>query len=152
MAYQPPRRLLQTPSWLMTQTAVTAARASREMFDAVGAGRYHYAILCALDEFGPCSQADVGKHLRMDRKDVADRIAELEDAQSVTRKADPEDPRRNLVRITDAGRRRMIEIHDRLSIAQDELLKDLTPRERAKLVHLLQVVLGHRTESSTKDD
>ncbi|MDJ0363417.1 MarR family winged helix-turn-helix transcriptional regulator [Rhodococcus sp. H29-C3] len=145
MDYEPPNRLLETPSWLMTQTAVVAARASREVFDEMGAGRYHYAILCALDEYGPCSQADVGKHLHMDRKDVANRIAELEQLGGAARNADPDDPRRNLVRITAAGRQQMIEIHARLSIAQDELLQDLTPGERKMFVHLLQVVLGRRS-------
>ncbi|WIX79913.1 MarR family winged helix-turn-helix transcriptional regulator [Amycolatopsis carbonis] len=119
-----------------------ASRLSREVFDSVGAGRYHYAILCAVEEFGPCSQAEIGRRLRMDRKDVAQRVVELEDERCVERRADPADPRRNLVRLTARGRKRLELIQARLAVAQNELVEPLTVQERAGLVAALQKLLG----------
>lgn len=142
MTDQPPRRLLATPSWLLTQIAASAGRKSREVFDSVGAGRYHYVILCAVEEFGPCSQAEIGRRLHMDRKDVAQRVQELEDQRCVERTTDPADPRRKLVRLTGPGSERLEQIHARLAIAQDELVEPLTSQERASLIAALQKILG----------
>lgn len=110
MNEHPPRRLLETPSWLLTQLAADASRRTRDVFESVGAGRYHYAILCAVEEFGPCSQAEMGRRLHMDRKDVAQRVLELEDQHCVQRRPDPADSRRNLVLVTTRGRERLAEL------------------------------------------
>lgn len=142
MSTRPPQRLLETPSWLLTQVAANAGRRSREVFDSLGAGRYHYAILCAVEEFGPCSQAEIGDRLHMDRKDVAQRVPELEEQQCVRRRPDPADPRRKLVRITTRGRERLDQIHTRLTVAQNELVESLTPQEQASLIAALQKILG----------
>ncbi|WP_164477742.1 MarR family winged helix-turn-helix transcriptional regulator [Nocardioides pantholopis] len=142
MPDRPPQRLLETPSWLLTQIAASAGRRSREVFDSLGAGRYHYAILCAVEEFGPCSQVEIGGRLNMDRKDVAQRVLELEDQQCLRRRPDPADPRRNLVRITAHGRDRLDQIHARLTVAQNELLEPLAPQERTSLIAALQKILG----------
>ncbi|ALG08228.1 MarR family winged helix-turn-helix transcriptional regulator [Kibdelosporangium phytohabitans] len=142
MDERPPQRLLETPSWLLTQIATTASRRTREVFDSVGAGRYHYAILCAVEEFGPCSQAEIGRRLHMDRKDVAQRVMELEGQRCLERRSDPADPRRNLVRLTTAGQERLDQIHAQLTFAQEELVDPLTPDERARLITALQKILG----------
>lgn len=142
MTDQPPQRLLETPSWLLTQIAARAGRRSREVFDSLGAGRYHYAILCAVEEFGPCSQAEIGRRLRMDRKDVAQRVVELEGEGCVERSSDSADPRRKLVRLTTRGAERLDEIHIRLTAAQDELVEPLTAEQRAGLIAALQKILG----------
>lgn len=142
MSDRPPQRLLETPSWLLTQVAANAGRRSREVFDALGAGRYHYAILCAVEEFGPCSQAEIGNRLHMDRKDVAQRVLELEEQHCVRRRPDPADPRRNLVRITTGGRERLDQIHAQLTVAQNELVEPLTPQEQTSLITALQKILG----------
>lgn len=139
---RPPQRLLETPSWLLTQIAAGASRRTREVFDSVGAGRHHYAILCAVEEAGPCSQAEIGRRLHLDRKDVADRVAELEEQQCVERSPDPDDPRRKLVRLTARGGERLGEIRVVITAAQDDLLEPLTDQERDALVSALQKILG----------
>lgn len=142
MNERPPRRLLETPSWLLTQLAVDASRRTRDVFESVGAGRYHYAILCAVEEFGPCSQAEIGRRLHMDRKDVAQRVLELEDQHCVQRRPDPADSRRNLVLVTTRGRERLAELDASLKIAQDELVGALSEDERVTLIAGLQKILG----------
>ena len=142
MSDRPPQRLLETPTWLLTQVAADAGRRSREVFESLGAGRYHYAILCAVEEFGPCSQAEIGQRLHMDRKDVAQRVLELEEQQCVRRRPDPEDPRRKLVRITARGRVWLDQIQIQMTAAQNELVSSLTPQELANLITALQKLLG----------
>ncbi|MCF7553728.1 MarR family winged helix-turn-helix transcriptional regulator [Pseudonocardia sp. WMMC193] len=142
MSERPPQRLLQTPTWLITQISATVARQTREVFDALGAGRYHYAVLCAVEEFGPCSQADIGRRLRIDRKDVAERVLELETAGYLQRRSDPADPRRNVVTLTDEGGERLRQIHDRLTAVQEDLVEPLDTQERAILTQALQKILG----------
>jgi DNA-binding MarR family transcriptional regulator len=114
----------------MTQTA----------FREVGAQRYHFALLSAVDEFGPCSQAELCRRLNMDRKDVAVRTAELEELGLLRRHSDSEDVRRNAVRITEAGRRRLDEIASRVAQVQEELLSALEDSERRTLLELLDKV------------
>ncbi|HLV56667.1 MAG TPA: MarR family winged helix-turn-helix transcriptional regulator [Actinotalea caeni] len=142
MPLPPPQRLLATPSWLLTQVAAAAGRRSRERCEAVGAARYHYAILCAVEEFGPCSQAEIGARCHMDRKDVAERVRELERQQCVVRCQDPADPRRKLVTLTDAGRARLEEIAAEIAVAQADLMEPLDDGERDALVAALQKLLG----------
>jgi len=111
------------------------------VFDSIGAGRYHYAILCAVEEFQPCSQAEIGRRLHIDRKDVAQRVGELEEGGYVEREPDPADPRRNLVRMTRAGAAHLQSIASELARAQDGLLAPLSVERRANFVTALQQIL-----------
>src|SRR5690606_8448410 len=65
-----PERLAAKPSWLITQLAMHARRLVFDGFAATGARGYHYRILAALHEFGPASQAQLGRWCRIDRSDV----------------------------------------------------------------------------------
>src|SRR3712207_8825212 len=87
----PPSRLVQTPSWLLTQTATHASRLVSEGFVASGARGYHYRMLAALEEFGPASQASLGRRTGVDRSDVVAAINELEEGGFVERDQDPAD-------------------------------------------------------------
>lgn len=141
MEATPPQRLLDTPTWLVTHAATLASRLSRQAFATVNAGRYEYALLCALAEFGPCSQAELGARLGINKKDVAERTRDLVDEQFATRSEDPSDPRRNIVEITKQGTHRLHEIEMAVACAQDELLQGLTPDEADELKALLRRLL-----------
>lgn len=136
----PPRRLRGLASWQLTQAATRAGRMTQEAFREVGAQRYHFALLSAVEEFGPCSQAELGRRLKMDRKDVAVRSAELEELGLLRRSSDSRDVRRNTVRITDAGRQRLDAIASRVAQVQEELLSVLGDSERRTLIELLDKV------------
>lgn len=102
------------------------------------------AVLAALEEFGPLSQADLGRLLGLDRSDVNGIVGRLEAASSLTRQPDPADRRRNIVAITDGGRVRVAELFEQATEVQAELLVALTPAERDQLTGLLAKVLrGH---------
>ncbi len=108
---------------------------------AVGARGYHVRVLGALAEFGPASQAVLGRHAEMDRSDVTATVGELAAAGLVERAADAGDRRRNVITITAAGRKRLRELESILTAVQDEVLEPLSADERSVLTALLTKVL-----------
>lgn len=95
-----PERLSAKPSWLITQLAVHVRRLVFDGFTASGARGYHYRILAALYEFGPASQAELGRRCRVDRSDVVAAVNELVEQGYVERTPDPDHGRRNRVTLT----------------------------------------------------
>lgn len=144
-----PRRLATKASWLITQTAVPARRLVSEGFATADARGYHYRLLAALREFGPLSQADLGRRCRMDRSDVVAAVTELADAGFVERAADPADRRRNSVTITGAGVGQLRRLDHALEKAQDELLAPLSAAERETLIALLGKLFAHHGAAPT---
>jgi DNA-binding MarR family transcriptional regulator len=140
-----PERLAAKPSWLITQLATHARRLSAEGHAGAGAGPYHYRILATLREFGPSSQADLGRRGTMDRSDVVAAINELSEQGFVEREPDPADRRRNLIRLTRRGTQQLRKMDRALDKAQEDLLVPLTAEERRILIDLLARLLAfHR--------
>jgi DNA-binding MarR family transcriptional regulator len=133
------------PSWLLNQVALPAQRIIAEALASVGARRQHYSVLSALEEFGPASQAALGRRCGIDRSDMVALVNELAAAGRLERKPDAEDRRRNVIAITDAGRKFLSELDRLLQDAQDDLLAPLSSQERAELVRLLGAVLAHHS-------
>ncbi|MFD2472735.1 MarR family winged helix-turn-helix transcriptional regulator [Amycolatopsis silviterrae] len=142
-----PRRLKEKPSWLLTQLTVHARRLVSEGFAEAGARGYHYRILAALDEFGPSSQADLGRRCRVDRSDVVAAVNQLTDLGYADRTPDPAHGRRNIVHLTKPGARQLRRMDKILDGVQDELLGDLSAEERETLVRLLGRVLTDHERS-----
>jgi DNA-binding MarR family transcriptional regulator len=138
-----PSRLRGAPSWLMTQAATHAHRLVSEGFAAAGARGYHYRLLAALEEFGPSSQAALGRRTNIDRSYVVGAVNELASDELVERARNPEDRRRNIVTITPAGVRKLRRLDVVLAGTQDELLAPLSTDERDELARLLRRVLDH---------
>ncbi|GAA0222218.1 hypothetical protein GCM10010492_20480 [Saccharothrix mutabilis subsp. mutabilis] len=140
-----PTRLRGTPSWLINEVAVHATRLVNEGFAAVDARRYHYKLLATLEEFGPASQADLGRRGGVDRSDVVATVNELADRGFVERAVDPADRRRNIVTITDAGAAHLRHLDDVLARAQDTLLAPLSAADREDLVRMLSRLAEHHS-------
>lgn len=70
-------------------------------------------------------------------------INELAERDLVERAPDPADKRRNIISLTDAGRRQLRRLEARLAETQDELLAPLPPEERRRLTRLLSTLLEH---------
>lgn len=139
----PPAALRRLPSWLVNQTALIASRLVNEKLAAADARRYHFSVLSALAEYGDMSQADLGRHCHLDRSDIAAVVGELGGQGRIAREADPDDRRRNIVTITEAGERFRAEMGDLVAEAQEELLTPLSPEERESLAGLLERVVAH---------
>ncbi|WBB73459.1 MarR family transcriptional regulator [Micromonospora sp. WMMD1128] len=138
-----PARLTGLSSWLITQTAVRAGRLVADGLAAIDARGYHFRLLATLDEFGPASQATLGRRSGIHVSDVVAALNELADRDFVNRAPDPADRRRNVVTITTAGRRQLRRLEKQLAAVQDELLAPLSPDERDQLAGLLGRVLAH---------
>lgn len=148
MDEQTPSVLLQTPSWLLTQSAAHAQRIVSEAFAAGGARGYHFRLLATLVEFGPASQATLSRHTGIDRSDVVAALNELTAEGYVDRTPDPADGRRNVISLTAAGRRQHKRLAALVAQAQDEIFAPLTPTDRARLTTLLTRLLAHHQTGS----
>lgn len=138
-----PARLRSMPTWLLSQAALLGQRIGADALAALGAHRSHYAVLAALDEYGPASQAALGRRCGVDPSDMVALTAVLIADGLVERRPDEADRRRNLVTITAAGRRRLAELGDAAAGAQDELLAPLSTAERARLTGMLTRIVDH---------
>ncbi|MEV0247384.1 MarR family winged helix-turn-helix transcriptional regulator [Nocardia sp. NPDC050712] len=137
-----PTRLRSKPTWLISKTAVQAHRLIAEAMTAVDGRAYHFAILAALDEFGPGSQVRIGQRCGIDQSDMHAMVKELIEQGHVARAPDPGDRRRNLITLTRSGRRRLEKLDSALSSVQSDLLTGLSSTERDHLAALLTRVLG----------
>jgi MarR family transcriptional regulator, lower aerobic nicotinate degradation pathway regulator len=146
-----PSRLRALPSWLLNQTALKAQRLVTRALVAADASRYHYSVLSALEEFGPASQAALGRRCGIDRSDMVPLASELEAKKLIRRAPDPTDGRRNVITITRAGIRRLQKLDELLAGAQDELLAPLSVRERSQLVRMLTRILDYPDEDREGD-
>src|SRR5690349_9340749 len=128
-----PKRLRTLPSWSINQVAIAANRLTDRALADTGSRRYHFAMLAALDEFGPSSQADLGRCTGIDRSDVVAAVNAMADRGFVLRSPDPSNGRRNIVTITPAGREHLEDLSVRLAEAQRELLRGLSAPERGTM-------------------
>jgi DNA-binding MarR family transcriptional regulator len=136
-----PARLRSKPTWLISKASTQAHRSIGEAMAAVGGRAYHFAILAALEEFGPDSQVRIGQRCGIDQSDMHAMLNELTEQGHVARVTDPGDRRRNLITLTSTGRRRLEELDTTLSRVQDDLMNALSATEREHLVLLLNRVL-----------
>jgi MarR family transcriptional regulator, lower aerobic nicotinate degradation pathway regulator len=142
---RPPARLRQLASWQANKVSVLGARLTAQHMPLTARGEF--AVLAALEEHGPRSQADLGRLLGLDRNEVSGIVTRLEDNGGIDRQPDPADRRRNVVTLTAEGERRLAQIQRYADAAQDELLAGLDPAERRQLIALLAKVLaGHRPQ------
>jgi DNA-binding MarR family transcriptional regulator len=142
-----PNVLMALPSWLLTQSAMHAHRIITEAFAAGSARGYHYRLLATLEEFGPASQAALGRHTGIDRSDVVAALNELAEQGFVERAPDPEDGRRNIITVTPAGLRQLKRLDKLVKQAQDDIFAPLSANDRATLGRLLAQVLAHHAGS-----
>ncbi|WP_405484886.1 MarR family winged helix-turn-helix transcriptional regulator [Nocardia sp. NBC_00511] len=138
-----PARLRALPSWVINQAAITANRLTDQALTGTGSRRYHFAMLAALDEFGPSSQADLGRCTGIDRSDIVAAINAMVEQGYVRRSPDPNHGRRNIITLTDAGKKHLESLGDLLAEAQTELVRGLSAKEAETVIDLLNRVLDN---------
>jgi DNA-binding MarR family transcriptional regulator len=136
-------RIVEMPSWLIGRASAYSHRLLVEGFAAADARGYHHRLLAALQEFGPASQAALGRRTGIDRSDVVAALNELADRGLIQRSPDPDDRRRNIITITPAGTEQLRTLDQILAGVQDELLAPLSVADRTKLIRLLTRLLEH---------
>jgi DNA-binding MarR family transcriptional regulator len=138
-----PARLKDRPTWLISRAYARSSGLLNAGFEAHGGGLrgYHYRLLAALDEWGPASQADLGRSTGIDRSDVTAALAELESGSLIQRTVDPENKRRNIVTLTPEGVGRLHDLDMVVGTVQDELLAPLTAAQRRQFITLISLLL-----------
>tara|TARA_R110000787_G_scaffold9400_2_gene32861 strand:+ start:264 stop:794 length:531 start_codon:yes stop_codon:yes gene_type:complete len=100
-----------------------------------------YAVLSVLYRGDALDQVSVAAEVGIDRNNAADVLRRLERRGFVDRVASDRDRRAKLTRITAAGRRFVEEAHAAMVAAQDRFTASLSPRDRQRLMDLLQKVM-----------
>ncbi|MBF6176379.1 winged helix-turn-helix transcriptional regulator [Nocardia blacklockiae] len=136
-----PVRLRAMPTRLVNLAAIAANRLTDQALGGTGARRYHFATLAALEEFGPSSQADLGRCVGIDRSDITATINSLAEQGYVRRGPDPADGRRNIIAITQTGVDHLAVLDALLANAQNQLVRALSPTERSELIRLLTLIV-----------
>jgi DNA-binding MarR family transcriptional regulator len=131
------RRVVGRPTWLLSRANARAQGLLADAFASEGVRGYHFRLLAALDQYGPASQADLGRHTGIDRSDVVGTLNDLVARGLARREPDPTDRRRNVVNITKRGATVLARLDAVLDDVQHAVLVPLTPNERKTLVRLL---------------
>ena len=137
-----PARLRALSSYGITLAAARAAQLAADRVAKLGVSKAAYGMLAVIAEFGPSSQADLGRRLGMDRRSVSAETVGLERGGFVSRGPDPADPRRNRLEITATGRTLLTQLDRSFKAMQDELFSALSPADRAELDRLLALITG----------
>lgn len=140
---QTPRPLKRQFARLLGMTATQVSKVAHEALASVGANRYHFMVLAALDQFGPASQARLSDSTGIYRSDLVAVINELADGGYVQRGPDPADKRRNIITMTEAGVERFTELDAILVGVHERVLGPLDESEREQIFALLGRVNAH---------
>jgi DNA-binding MarR family transcriptional regulator len=142
-----PQRLQSLPSRLLGLAAGYAQRLVGERLSTLDARKWHYAVLAALEEFGPDSQSGLSDRTGIYRSDLVPTINELTAQGLVVRAPDPADRRRNAITLTERGRRQLQQLDRLIAEAEAEFLAPLSPADQAELVRILKLVVGHHSSA-----
>ena len=102
----------------------------------------HLIALSLLHDSGPLSQQALGEALSLDPSNVVGLLNELEVRGLIARQRDPADRRRHIVSLSAAGESELAATGAQLTDIEEDLLKALSPAERATLRDLLARVVS----------
>ena len=130
-------------TWLISRAYARTTSLLNAGFDAHGRGlrSYHYRLLAALEEWGPTSQAELGRRTGIDPSDVTAALAELETLHLVARSVDPTHKRRNIVTIADLGVAELLALDKVVGDIQTEFLAPLTTAQQRQFLHLVALLV-----------
>ncbi len=112
----------------------------------------HLVALTVLRERGGSTQQALTAILEMDGTNIVGLLNELEAKQLIERRRSPDDRRRHLVELTDAGAKRLAKAECALSAVEDDVLGALDDGQRETLYNLLQQAAGAAVSCSAATD
>lgn len=101
-----------------------------------------YSVLAILDRRGHASQRELCDEVDLDRSTVADLVMRMERRGLIQRERDPEDTRRNTVRLTPSGKAERDRLAPLVIQVQEELTAALTEAQAGDLRYLLRALLS----------
>ncbi|WP_212909796.1 MarR family winged helix-turn-helix transcriptional regulator [Streptomyces sp. TS71-3] len=146
MAENPPApsRIRALPSWLLGRAAARGRGLVAEALARHDMKMWHHVVLAAVADLGPLAQAELGRTVSLDPKDMVGVLNDLQAAGLVVRRPDPADRRKNAVSLTPDGERRLEECTTAGKRANDELLAPLSAAEREQFLEMLRRISGVR--------
>ncbi|MCF3185120.1 winged helix-turn-helix transcriptional regulator [Streptomyces polychromogenes] len=128
------------PSWLVGRVAARGRGLVADAIAGEGLKLMQHAVLAATAEYGPVAQAELGRRLAVDPKDMVGILNHLQDAGLVLRTPDPADRRKNAVTVTPQGEAALARCAALAEAANEHLLAPLAPDEQDVLMALLRRV------------
>ncbi|MFF1307632.1 MarR family winged helix-turn-helix transcriptional regulator [Streptomyces sp. NPDC058307] len=142
MAEAPLPAIRYLPSWLLGRAAARGRALVAEALADEGLKMWHHVVLSAVRDLAPVAQADLGRGVRLDPKDLVGILNDLQSAGLVLREPDPRDRRKNAVSLTGEGARLLTRCEKAARKANEELLSPLSTAERAQFMSLLIRISG----------
>jgi len=142
-----PEELVASALFLLKRLGAVAKEEASDAYDELGLHPYHHAVLALLDEGERETQGEIADALGYDRGQLVGLLDELEDGGLAERQRDPNDRRRQLVRITPAGRKTLGEARALSARLEDDFLGSLDEDERTELHRLLLRVAEEKLPS-----
>src|ERR671937_68669 len=101
MAEAPLPAIRSLPSWLLGRAAARGRALVADALAAEGMKMWHHVVLSAVRDLAPVAQADLGRSVQLDPKDLVGVLNDLQAAGLVVREPDPADRRKNAVSLAD---------------------------------------------------
>ncbi|MEU8982562.1 MarR family transcriptional regulator [Streptomyces sp. NPDC048309] len=130
------------PSWLLGRAAARGRTLVAEALAGEGVKMWHHVVLSAVSDLGPLAQAELGRGIQLDPKDLVGVLNDLQAAGLVVREPDPGDRRKNAVSLTEEGARVLGRCETAAREANDRLLEPLSATEREQFMGLLTRISG----------
>jgi DNA-binding MarR family transcriptional regulator len=127
---------------LLDRLTRAGRRAAETMLDPTGLRPRHLIALTLLSDHGAASQQGLADTLSLDPSNVVGLLNELEERALITRRRDPSDRRRHIVEISTEGENQLRAAQRLLACVEDDVLRALSPDERAALHTLLVRAAG----------
>ncbi|WP_190136918.1 MarR family winged helix-turn-helix transcriptional regulator [Streptomyces longispororuber] len=136
-----PSAIRTLPSWLLGRAAARGRALVADALAEQGMKMWHHVVLAAVADLGPVAQAELGRSVSLDPKDMVGVLNDLQDAGLVERTPDPRDRRKNAVTITPQGHRTLRHCARAAHRANKELLAPLEEEERDHFMDMLTRVV-----------
>jgi DNA-binding MarR family transcriptional regulator len=130
---------------LLTRLARVVHRRSTERL--LGMRVKQYGTLCFVRDGGGVLQSDLAEALYMDANNLVLLLNDLEAHGWIERRRDPQDRRRHIVEVTPAGERAIEKAEHSMESIEDEVLSELSGKEREALRRLLAKALEQQTSA-----
>ncbi|GAA2462781.1 MarR family winged helix-turn-helix transcriptional regulator [Agromyces soli] len=126
------------PTWVLSSAATRSHQVLHAALARAGVNGYEYRCLSVLAAAEQLSQTELGAAAALDARDVTHTVRALEDRGLVSRERDPGHGRRQLVSLSDEGRRAAERSADVIAEVQEAVFGGLTTQERSTLLALLE--------------
>ncbi|MEV6510930.1 MarR family transcriptional regulator [Streptomyces sp. NPDC051642] len=142
MAEAPLPAIRSLPSWLLGRAAARGRALVADALAAEGLKMWHHVVLSAVRDLAPVAQADLGRGVGLDPKDLVGVLNDLQSAGLVVREPDVKDRRKNAVSLTTEGARLLKRCEKAARAANEQLLAPLSEAERDQFMGLLIRISG----------